>query len=198
MGRIGKLIKTAIDKYIEQTVEAYLGANITALTFAASGDDSPPLENDRIALMKIDGSGAFACVGVLTASQGAEPGEKILFSRDGDGNPRAVLKMLGKGEFEFLTLDENGEEKASVKMEKDKLTFKDDNKNEIVCDNSGITVTDKDGGKIEMAGKITMTAKKGASVELDDKITLKDKKGGKIEMDGKITAQGMAGKLEVT
>lgn len=198
MGRISKLIKTAIDKYIEQTVEAYLGANITALTFAASGDDSPPLKDDRIALMKIDGSGAFACVGVLSVSQGANPGERILYSRDEDGNPRAVLKLLGEGEFEFLTLDDNGEEKASVKMKKDELTFIDENGNEIVCDKNGITITDKDGGKIEMAGKITMTAKKGASVELDDKITLKDKKGGKIEMDGKITAQGMAGKLEVT
>ena len=77
MGRIAKLIKTAIDKYIEQTVEAYFGANITALTYAPSGDDSPPLENDRIALIKIDGSGAFAAIGVLSESQGANPGDGL-------------------------------------------------------------------------------------------------------------------------
>lgn len=112
-------------------------------------------------MIKIDGSGAFAAIGVLSESQGANPGEKIFFSRDSDGNPRAVLKMLGKGEFNFLTLDENGKEKASFKMEKDKLTFLDSYKNEIVCDENGIKVTDKDGGKIAMNGKITIQGKTG-------------------------------------
>ena len=38
MGRIAKLISTKIEEFIVQTVEAYFGANVTAETFAPSGD----------------------------------------------------------------------------------------------------------------------------------------------------------------
>ena len=79
MGRIAKLISTKIEEFIVQTVEAYFGANVTAETFAPSGDDSPPLENDRIVLVQVDGTGNFVAVGVLSKSQGAKPGEKILY-----------------------------------------------------------------------------------------------------------------------
>ena len=80
MGRIGKHLKAEIDKYIEQVIETRLNYKQTALTFAPSGDDSPPIKDDRIILVSIDGNGKFAAVGVLTASQGAKPGEKILYS----------------------------------------------------------------------------------------------------------------------
>lgn len=123
MGRIGKLIKTAIDKYIVQTVEAYLGANITAETFAASGDDSPPLADDRIVLVKIDGSGNFAAIGVLTESQGAKPGEKILFSRDKDGEVQAAVKLLGDGKIEMISPDDFSLEGKKLKLKADEITI---------------------------------------------------------------------------
>ena len=186
MGRIAKLIKTAIDNYIEQTVAAYLGANITALTYAPSGDDSPPLENDRIALIKIDGSGAFAAIGVLSESQGANPGERIIYSRDKDGEVQAAIRLLNDGNVEIEVIGDG------------RISAKDADGNTIETTDDGITLTDKDGAKVEMAGKITLTSKKGASMELDDKVEIKDKKGGKIEMDGKITIQGLAGKMEAT
>ena len=121
MGRIAKLIKTAIDKYIEQTVEAYSGANITALTFAPSGDDSPPLKNDRIALIKIDGSGAFAAIGVLSESQGANPGERIIYSRDKDGEVQAIVKLLNDGKIEMLSPDDFKTEAKKIGLKADEI-----------------------------------------------------------------------------
>lgn len=103
MGRIGKLIKTEIEKFIIATVETRYKFNQTCDMYAASGDDAPPLENDRIALIDVDGTGNFAAIGVLMVSQGAEPGERILYSRDSDGNPQAVLKLLGDGSFEGIS-----------------------------------------------------------------------------------------------
>lgn len=106
MGRIGRFIKAEIDKYIIQTVELYFGANVSAETFAPSGDDSPPIENDRIVLVRVDGTGNFAAVGVLSVSQGAKAGEKILYSRSASGEVKAVLKLLNDGKIEMVSPDE--------------------------------------------------------------------------------------------
>lgn len=103
MGRIGRLIQTAIEKFIVQTVETYTGVNLTAETFAPSGDDSPPLAEDRIVLVQVDGTGNFVAVGVLTESQGAKPGEKILFSRNDKGEVQAALKLLNDGKIEMVS-----------------------------------------------------------------------------------------------
>lgn len=103
MGRIAKLISTKIEEFIVQTVEAYFGANVTAETFAPSGDDSPPLENDRIVLVQVDGTGNFVAVGVLSKSQGAKPGEKILYSRGSDGEVKAAIKLLNDGKIEMVS-----------------------------------------------------------------------------------------------
>lgn len=103
MGRIGRLIQTAIDKYIVQTVETYFGANVTAETFAPSGDDSPPLPDDRIVLVQTDGTGNFVAVGVLSVTQGAKPGERILYSRDSDGAVQAAIKLLNDGKVEMVS-----------------------------------------------------------------------------------------------
>lgn len=112
MGRIGKHLKAEIDKYIEQVIETRLNYKQTALTFAPSGDDSPPIKDDRIILVSIDGNGKFAAVGVLTASQGAKPGEKILYSRNEDGEVQAVLSLLNDGKVKLET-----PEKVSVATE---------------------------------------------------------------------------------
>lgn len=142
MGRIGRLVKTAIDKYIVQTVEAYLGANITAETFASSGDDSPPLADDRIVLVKIDGSGNFAAIGVLSESQGAKPGEKILYSRDKNGEVQAALKLLNDGKIEMISPDD-------FSLEGKKLALKAD---EIKIEGKETELT---GGKVKCKGTAT-------------------------------------------
>lgn len=103
MGRVGRLIQSAIGKFIVQTVEVYAGVNLSAETFAASGDDSPPLPADRIVLVQVDGTGNFAAVGTLVQSQGAKPGEKIMYSRDAGGEVKAVLKLLNDGKVVLST-----------------------------------------------------------------------------------------------
>ena len=75
MGRIGKNLKAEIDQYIEQCIETRLGYNQSAFTYGPSGDDSPPVKDDRIVLVQVDGTGKFVAAGVLTVSQGAKPGE---------------------------------------------------------------------------------------------------------------------------
>ena len=103
MGRIGKLIKTEIEKFIVATVETRFKFNQSCDMYASSGDDAPPLEKDRIALIEIDGTGKMAAVGVLMVSQGAKPGERILYSRDKDGAVQAILKLLGDGKIETVS-----------------------------------------------------------------------------------------------
>lgn len=118
MGRIGKNLKAEIDQYIEQCIETRLGYNQSAFTYGPSGDDSPPVKDDRIVLVQVDGTGKFVAAGVLTVSQGAKPGEKILFSRNADGEVQAVLKMLEDGKVELKTPEE-------IKVENDKrITIK--------------------------------------------------------------------------
>ncbi len=120
MGRIGKHLKAEIEDYIEQTIETRLNYKQTALTFSTSGDDSPPIKDDRIILVSIDGNGKFAAVGVLTASQGAKPGEKILYSRNEDGKVQAVLSLLNDGKVKLKTPEEISiKNEKAVKIESD-------------------------------------------------------------------------------
>lgn len=122
MGRIGKHLKAEIKDFIEQTIETRLNFKQTALTYAPSGDDSPPLKNDRIILVSIDGSGKFAAVGVLTVSQGAKPGEKILYSRDENGEVKAILSLLNDGKVTLKTpesVETETEKGVTVKAKED-------------------------------------------------------------------------------
>lgn len=171
MGRIAKMIKTEIENFIVQTVEMYFGANVTAETFAPSGDDSPPLPDDRIVLVQTDGTNNFVAVGVLSVSQGAKPGEKILYSRDENGEVKAVIKLLNDGSIQMQTFGDAG------------INFTDKAGNVIETSSGGIKLTDKNGNVIE---------------EDSDGITLTDKNGGKVTMAGKITLEGQSGKVEVS
>ena len=194
MGRVGRLIQAECDEFIEQTVEAYKDANMTVRTFAPGGDDSPPLPDDRIVLVSVDGTGGFAAVGVLSRSQGAKPGERILYSRDEDGNARASVRLLGDGTVEIEAADENGDAQAVLSVGGDgSLSLE-------TMGDGGITIKDKDGNKVESSSSgLKLTDKSGNSVEMSSSgMTLTDAKGGKVEMAGKITVQGLSGKLEVS
>lgn len=134
MGRIARLIKTEIEKFIVQTVESHFGANVTAETFGPSGEDSPPLPEDRVVLVNVDGTGNFVSVGVLSVSQGAKPGERILYSRNSDGEVMAALKLLNDGKIEMISpenfslsaknLSVSAESSISMESESIKLTGK--------------------------------------------------------------------------
>jgi len=96
-GRIGKVLKHEIGKAVELIAETRKGYNQKGVLFNSSGEDSPPVENDRIVLLKIDGTGKCIIVGVFNESQGAKPGEKIFFARDESGSIKSKLSMLGNG-----------------------------------------------------------------------------------------------------
>jgi hypothetical protein len=97
IGRIGKVLDHAINDLIELITETYKGFNQKGILYNSSGEDSPPVKDDKIFLVKADGSGKYVVVGVLTKSQGAKPGEKIFFARDEGGNIKSKLSMLGEG-----------------------------------------------------------------------------------------------------
>lgn len=154
MGRIGKLIKTEIEKFIIATVETRYKYNQTADFYAASGEDAPPLEDDRVALLSIDGTGNFAAIGVLMVSQGAEPGERILYSRNSDGEVQAVLKLLGDGTIEGIA-------PGDIKVQTDgdlKLEVKGNQEEKIDGDRKFDVV-----GKLEL--KATQTKLTGGQLE---------------------------------
>jgi hypothetical protein len=94
---IARALKAAADKFARVTYEAFKGDNRDALLFGAVGVDSLPLANDRVLLIKIDGAGRYAVVGALAESQGAKPGEKILFARNAAGRVVSRIAMLNDG-----------------------------------------------------------------------------------------------------
>ena len=97
MGIIARCIKYAAEKLVTLTGETVKDFNINTLLYSPAGDDSIPLPNERLLLVKVDGTGKHVTAGVLTPSQGAKPGEKILFARDNDGNIVSKLSFLKDG-----------------------------------------------------------------------------------------------------
>jgi hypothetical protein len=94
---IGQKIGEEIEKFVKLLFEARKGDNRSALLYNSPGEDSVPLDEERLILVKVDGSGKYAAVAVLTQSQGAKPGEKIFFSRDADAAIVSKIKMLNDG-----------------------------------------------------------------------------------------------------
>lgn len=172
MARIGRHLKAEIDKYIEQVVETRLNYNQSAMTYAASGDDSPPLENDRIVLVQVDGTGRFVAAGVLTVSQGAKPGEKILFSRDEDGEVQAALRLLNDGKIEMVAPDA-----FSIESEK-KLSLKTE-----------------DEFSLESAKKLAAKTDDAMELEAKNKMSLK---GSEVAIEGQTKAEIKAAMVSVT
>lgn len=93
MSRIGRWLSSKIDTYISGIIESRVNEKIQSMLYSASGDDSPPLEDDRVLIVKIDGSGKYSVAGVLSKSQGANPGEKILYSRNSSGVKQATIYL---------------------------------------------------------------------------------------------------------
>ncbi len=126
MGRIGRLIKTEIDKYIMQTVESFVRLNQLCYQYGPSGEDAPPLPEDRIVLIKEDGTGKYCAAGVLTISQGANPGEKIMYSRNSEGEVQAIIKMLNSGAIDIQSPETfNVESKKDMSLKGSKVVIND-------------------------------------------------------------------------
>jgi len=158
VGIIARVIKHAVDKFITLTGETRKDFNFNTLLYTPAGDDSVPLKDERLIIVKVDGTGKYVAVGVLTPSQGAKPGEKILFSRDDDGKVTSKLSFLNDGT-------------AKLETEKDFIR-------EIKGDSAEKVKGDK---TADVKGKLTLTATGDISIEGDGKITNKAK--GDIQLE---------------
>jgi hypothetical protein len=121
-GRIGRVIDHAIDKFVQLILETRKGYNQTVYLFTPSGDNSVPCKEDRLIIIKVDGTGKYIAVATATESQGANPGEKIYFGRDQNGKIVSKIKMLNDGMIDINTVDETtgeakGEYKRTIKGE---------------------------------------------------------------------------------
>lgn len=92
MGRLGRLLSflrtTRKDLPISDVkFDAGGGYNLTSEHFAPAGDDAHPLPSDFVAFLPIMATGRGVVVGYAdpAAQQLAEPGEKRIYARDGDG-----------------------------------------------------------------------------------------------------------------
>lgn len=166
MSTVARLIQTenGDDEEIIQTVEAHYGENKYCDQYAPSGDDSPPLPEDRVVLLDIEGTGNCASVGVLAKSQGAEPGEKILYSRDEDGNVKAKIHLKKDGSVVF-----EGEGDAE-------LTIK-----------GGVNITVKGDAAVKVDGKASVKADGNVQVESSAKTIVK---GSNVEVNGNVKITG--------
>jgi hypothetical protein len=113
-GFIGRKIGEEIKKHIGLIFEARKDDNRHALLYNSAGEDSVPLDEERLVIIRIDGNGRYAILGVLTPSQGANPGEKIFFSRDRKREPEssivAKISMLNNGSITIDTDTETTDE----------------------------------------------------------------------------------------
>jgi len=102
MGLIARILgsEKGDDNETVTTVEAHYGENKYCDLYSGSGDDAPPLEEDRVVLVDIEGTGNFVTTSVLSKSVGAQPGEKIIYSRDKDGNVVAKIWLKNDGSIE--------------------------------------------------------------------------------------------------
>lgn len=69
------------------------GDNVTAQHSGPPGEDSHPLAGDQAIIVQADGAGRFVAVGYIDPLNQplAAPGEKRLYSRDGDGATAAIV-----------------------------------------------------------------------------------------------------------
>jgi len=151
-GRIGKVIDCVIEKAVELTAETRKDYNQKAILFNSSGDDSPPVKNDKLVLLKIDGTGKYVVVGIFNETQGAKPGEKIFYARDEDGAIKSKLSMLGDGSAKW-ELDDlfSMLAKKTVGIEaKEKAAFKGEN-----VEIEATKKTKIKGGDVELIGNVT-------------------------------------------
>ena len=140
---IGRKIGEEIEKFVKLIFEARKDDNRNALLYNSAGEDSVPLDDERLLLVKVDGTGKYVAVAVLTQSQGAKPGEKIFFARDPDGAIVSKISMLNDGS---ILTEADGDISQDIKGDKNEK-IGGDKKEEI----SGDKIEEIDGDKKEKA-----------------------------------------------
>jgi hypothetical protein len=165
---IGRKAGEEIKKFVSLIFEAYKDDKRNALLYNSAGEDSTPLDGERIALVKIDGAGKYAAIAVLTQSRVAKPGEKIFFARDPDAKLVSKISMLNDG---------------SVKAEADGDISHNTKKDFSISADDGIK---------QSAKNITSEAEsknmvKGSDVELNGKVKVA---GGSFQCAGSVAPTG--------
>ena len=124
MGVLARVMKTenGDDLEVIQTVEAHYGEYKYCEQFSSCGDDAPPLPQDRVVLVDVEGTGNACSVAALVHSQGAEPGEKLIYSRNDDGELVAKIHLKNDGKIEVeadsdVSIKTNG--KLTIEAAKD-------------------------------------------------------------------------------
>jgi len=107
MGVIGRVLgfefvtKSGGINYPALTVEDRAGDNRVVEYFQSSGEDSPPLPNDNVALIDVQRQGGKSAVGVMDNKNTgvAVPGEKRIYARNTNGAVVAEFHLKGDGSF---------------------------------------------------------------------------------------------------
>jgi hypothetical protein len=165
-GRVGRVLDHLIDKFVQLILETRKGSNQTVYLFTPSGDNSVPCKEDRIIILKVDGTGKYIAVAVATESHGANPGEKIFFARDKDGAIVSKITMFNDG---------------SINAEADGDITSKTKKNATHEVEGNLTVTIKGDVEFEASGGITEKGGKDVTREATGKYTIK---GATIEING--------------
>ena len=164
MGVLATVVKTETGDYEEivQTVAAHYGENKFCDQFAPSGEDAPPLKDDLVALVEVEGTGNMASVGVLAKSQGAKPGEKIIYSRNEKGEVVAKIYLKNDGSVEF---EGDGDAELTIK--------------------GGVTINVKSDCKVNVDGNATLESNGNVLVKGAVKI-----EGSTCEIGGTVAPTG--------
>lgn len=108
MGILGDIQKTNIDSYSNNIIITTITDNTMmreADLINPAGEDSIPLKIDTALLVRIEGINQKVAVGVVSQSQGAKEGEKILYSRDAQAELVAKIHLKNTGELYIETKD---------------------------------------------------------------------------------------------
>jgi hypothetical protein len=176
-----RVLKHTIDKFVQMTTEVWKDFNQEARLYNSSGEDSVPCKDDQLILVKIDGTGKYIAVGVLTVTQGAKPGEKILYARDADAKIVSKISMLNDGSINLNT-DFEGDGHYTKNIKGDDSETVKGTKSETV--EKAVTQTYKDTMDVAVDKAYTLDGK--------DDITLKSGKDMSAEATGKNTLKGQS------
>jgi hypothetical protein len=157
-----------IKKFITLIFEARKGDNRNALLYNSAGEDSVPLNDERLILVKVDGTGKYVAVAVLTQSQGAKPGEKIFFARDADAKTVSKISMLNDGS---VSVEADGDISHNTKGD-----FKAVAEGDMQLSANNMTAEAKEKNTI-----------KGSDVELNGKVKAT---GGSFQCNGSVAPTG--------
>jgi len=184
MGRIGRILKNRMQKFIYNTIETRLQLNFENKMYAPAGLHCVPLKDDRMILVKIDGTGKFGVVGTLNELQpgldSISEGDIWLFSRDpGSGKYKTWIKLNHDGTLEIDTPSNvtiNNHAKVDVHI-------------------TGETT-------LQVDDKVDIHVVGETSFKCDDKVTVDSPevtvKGGKLIKNGSVPATGSGGFCAIT